>query len=201
MFESFTAGAERALTRAEAVAGRRGATMVEPLDLLAALALEAESRAAELLAEFGVSTARLREAMDARAWDDGRGPRSSEAAEPIPRSAALRLVLSEAMSQARALDRIARGRHRAPAGRADGRIRPGRRAAPLRRPGAPAAARSPDDGHRRGVRPDPDGRGHPAPGPGRGRRWRGPGADPRRLGQPRPRGAPGRRGLRPVRPR
>jgi thiamine-phosphate pyrophosphorylase len=102
MFESYTAGAERALTRAEAVAGRRGATTVEPLDLLAALALEVESRAAELLTEFGVSTARLREAMDPRAWDEQD---DVEATEPIPRSAALRMVLSEAMSQARALDR------------------------------------------------------------------------------------------------
>ncbi len=104
MFESYTAGAERALTRAEAVAGRRGATMVEPLDLLAALALEVESRAAELLTEFGVSTGRLREAMDSRAWDDP-DEAEAEVPEPIPRSAALRLVLSEAMSQAKALDR------------------------------------------------------------------------------------------------
>ena len=77
-----------------------------PLDLLAALALEAESRAAELLLEFGVSTARLREVMDSRVWEEPvELEAGASAGEPLPRSAALRLVLSEAMSQARALDR------------------------------------------------------------------------------------------------
>jgi ATP-dependent Clp protease ATP-binding subunit ClpA len=59
MFESFTAGAERALKRADQLARRRGAIGVEPLDLLAALAAESESRATELLAECGVPRDRL----------------------------------------------------------------------------------------------------------------------------------------------
>jgi thiamine-phosphate pyrophosphorylase len=110
MFEGYTAGAERALERADSVARRRGAALVEPLDLLAALALEVESRAAELLAEFGISTDWLEDAVGASDSEDGAdGPTGSEAgagsAEPIPRSAALRLVLGEAMNQARGLDR------------------------------------------------------------------------------------------------
>jgi thiamine-phosphate pyrophosphorylase len=110
MFESFTAGAERALERAESVAQRRGAALVEPMDLLAALVLEVESRAAELLAEFGATTHWLQDAIGAGAWLDesdveigtATDPGSSEA---VPRSAALRLVLGEATNQARGLDR------------------------------------------------------------------------------------------------
>ena len=63
MFESLTAGAERALTRAEWLARRRGADLVEPLDLLAALTVEVESRAVEMLIEFGAEIDRLREAL------------------------------------------------------------------------------------------------------------------------------------------
>ncbi len=113
MFESLTAGAERALRRAAAVAGRRGASLVEPMDLLAALALETDSRAAELMEEFGVSTARLRQVMDPSAWvedDPDAGGDADladdlEASEPIPRSAGLRMVMGEAVSQARGMDR------------------------------------------------------------------------------------------------
>lgn len=110
MFESFTAGAERALERADAVARRRGATLVEPVDLLAALSLEAESRAAELLEEFGISTGWLRDALGPPAWDDEPddepAPEAPGArADALPRSAPLRLVLGEAMNQARGLDR------------------------------------------------------------------------------------------------
>ena len=43
--ESFTASAERALKRADLLAKRQNASVVEPLDLLAALAAESESRA------------------------------------------------------------------------------------------------------------------------------------------------------------
>ncbi len=106
MFESYTAGAERALVRADSVARRRGAALIEPLDLLAALALEVESRAAELLVEFGVSTGWLQEALGPGAWEDQADAEAgADASEPLPRAAALRLVLSEAMSQAHALDR------------------------------------------------------------------------------------------------
>jgi thiamine-phosphate pyrophosphorylase len=110
MFESFTAGAERALGRAASVARRRGATLVEPLDLLVALSLEAESRAAELLAEFGISTGWLRDALGPGVWadepDDPPGPGAETgSADSLPRSSALRLVLGEAVNQARGLDR------------------------------------------------------------------------------------------------
>src|SRR5437763_856905 len=110
MFESFTAGAERALERAGAVARRRGAAIVEPLDLLAALALEVESRAAELMGEFGVPTSRLWDAVGPGPWadEDEVGPwlrGDAGQSEPLPRSAALRVVLGEAANQARGLDR------------------------------------------------------------------------------------------------
>ena len=55
-------GAQRALKRAEWMARRRESPLVEPLDLLAALTVESESRAAELLMEFGVEISGL-EAM------------------------------------------------------------------------------------------------------------------------------------------
>ncbi len=113
MFESLTAGAERALKRAEAVARRREAELVEPLDLLAALTLETESRAAELMAEFGVEAARIwtalgLEALEIVASDEPFSFDSAPVAAkggPIPQSPALRLVLSEAMSQVRGIDR------------------------------------------------------------------------------------------------
>ena len=57
--ESFTASAGRAVRRAELLAKRQNATVVEPLDLLAALAAESESRACELLVELGVEMDRL----------------------------------------------------------------------------------------------------------------------------------------------
>src|SRR5215471_5066463 len=104
MFESFTAGAERALGRAGSVARRRGAALVEPLDLLVALALEAESRAAELMEEFGVPTSRLWDAVGQGPWEDeDEAWREDDVpeSEPPPRSDALRLVLGEAVNQAR----------------------------------------------------------------------------------------------------
>src|SRR5262249_32446006 len=117
MFDSLTAGAERALTRAAELARRRGAAPVQPPDLLAALTLEAESRAMEFLIQFGAEISGLRAALglDAEASlreadGTGREPGEESAAasarrEPLPRSAALRLALSEAMMQARGLDR------------------------------------------------------------------------------------------------
>ncbi len=58
-FESFTASAGRAMKRAELLARRQNSLSVEPLDLLAALAAESESRAAELLIELGVEMDQL----------------------------------------------------------------------------------------------------------------------------------------------
>ncbi|MCU1363633.1 MAG: thiamine-phosphate pyrophosphorylase, partial [Acidimicrobiaceae bacterium] len=69
MREWYTAGARRALDRAKARARWRGATVVEPIDLLAALVDEAESRAAEVLAEFGLDAARAPAALGT-----GEGP-------------------------------------------------------------------------------------------------------------------------------
>ncbi len=113
MMESFTAGAERALIRAERVARRRGAELVEPLDLLAALTLEVESRAVELMAEFGVAPSRLWTALGSDLSEILSGIETSEPESPpgldrpesIPQSSDLRLVLSEAMAQAREFDR------------------------------------------------------------------------------------------------
>jgi thiamine-phosphate pyrophosphorylase len=113
MLESFTAGAERALARAESVARRRGARSVEPLDLLAALTLETESRAAELMAEFGVESSRLWTAMGPETLEIIAGSASlepdfdsgPEPSGPIPQSPDLKVVLSEAMAQARGIDR------------------------------------------------------------------------------------------------
>ena len=68
IFESFTASAERAMLRADLLAKRRRGSVVEPLDLLAALASEPETRASELLVELGVEIDRL--------WD-GLGPELS----------------------------------------------------------------------------------------------------------------------------
>ncbi len=59
MLESFTAAAQRAIDRAEARARRRGAAVIEPADLLAALVDESESRAAELLTGFGLEPERV----------------------------------------------------------------------------------------------------------------------------------------------
>ena len=59
MYDAFTAGAQRALNRAESLARARGGSTVEPIDLLAALAAEAESRAAELMVRFGLEPDRV----------------------------------------------------------------------------------------------------------------------------------------------
>jgi thiamine-phosphate pyrophosphorylase len=114
MFESFTAGAERAVTRAEELARRRGADLVEPLDLLAALAAEPESRAAELLLEFGVETAQLWASLSTGAIEElarfeqeleTPSPSRGQGSRTVPHSSDLRQVLGEAMVQARGVDR------------------------------------------------------------------------------------------------
>ncbi len=113
MLESYTAGAERALTRAERVACRRGSKLVEPLDLLAALTLETESRAAELMAEFGLETSRLWAALGLELSEmlseiepvESGWPSDPERPARLAQSSDLRLVLGEAMAQARGLDR------------------------------------------------------------------------------------------------
>jgi thiamine-phosphate pyrophosphorylase len=105
MRESFTAGAQRALDRAQARARQRGAAAVEPTDLLAALVDEAESRAAELLAGFGLEPARVWEALGTESLALSDDELAALAAEGLPSSEAVRSALSDAALQARALDR------------------------------------------------------------------------------------------------
>ena len=103
------------MRRADRLAQTAGAAAVEPLDLLASLAAESESRAAELLVEFGVETDRLWAALDPRfriSWRNSREPTSTPtrysvgaAAEALPLSSDLRLVLNEATMHARGIDR------------------------------------------------------------------------------------------------
>jgi thiamine-phosphate pyrophosphorylase len=119
MFELLTAGAERALKRAQWLARRRDSAVVEPVDLLAALVAETESRAAELLAEFGVESSQLAAALGTESIET---PLAIEASDPecaasasqgstiavteaLRQSPALRVVLSEASVQARGRDR------------------------------------------------------------------------------------------------
>ncbi len=106
MTESYTAGARRAIDRAQARARRRGAMAVEPLDLLIALVNEAESRAAALLAEFGFDTARARAALGV---DGEEFPAEDDEDEldaiVLPHSQAIRTALTDAAVHARALAR------------------------------------------------------------------------------------------------
>ena len=113
--ESFTASAGRALKRADLVARHQNAPVVEPLDLLAALAAESESRACELLVELGVEMDRLwaglgREISAALAQSDqseleAEMGEDEGLVEALPASHSLRQVLNEAMVQARRSDR------------------------------------------------------------------------------------------------
>ncbi len=101
MIDSLSAGAGRALQRAQARARRRGAGAVEPADLLAALVDEAESRAAEWLAEAALTPERLWEALGTTAL----GPTDEALDPPLPESPALRACLHDAVLHARSLDR------------------------------------------------------------------------------------------------
>jgi len=103
MLESFTEGASRALERAQLRARQRGATCVEPTDLLAALVDESESRAAELLAAHGLEPAGLLEALGLSDTIVEAVPAPDEL--PLPHSHSLRNSLTDATVQAKALDR------------------------------------------------------------------------------------------------
>ncbi|WP_169978833.1 thiamine phosphate synthase [Tautonia rosea] len=109
MWESFTAGAQRVLQRAEQVARLRRSESVEPIDLLVALIEETESRAAVMITEFGISLEQLRtvaEPLDAQAVEDERATwEGVEDAVGLPHSHAMRLTLTEATLRARSLDR------------------------------------------------------------------------------------------------
>ncbi len=102
MSETTTAGAQRALDRAAARALRRGASATEPLDLLAALADEPESRAGTLLALGGLDG----EALARRLGTDAEPPDLDADGGPTPTpSADLRAVLGDAGLRARAAGR------------------------------------------------------------------------------------------------
>lgn len=101
MFEAFTAGALRALRRAEARALARSSPEVEPVDLANALADEPESRASALLSEFGLDPAAVPTAtgMPPFADDEPDGPRPDG---PVPLSAAARAALVDASTRGKA---------------------------------------------------------------------------------------------------
>ncbi|CAN5915899.1 hypothetical protein BH23PLA1_BH23PLA1_42160 [soil metagenome] len=103
MLETMTAGALRVLDRALLRAQRRGSGAVEPIDLLAALADESESRAAELLAEHGLEADRVHAVIGV--VEDLPEAGHDEPLEALPPSAELRNTLGEATLKARALDR------------------------------------------------------------------------------------------------
>lgn len=108
--DSFTAGALRVIRRAELRARRRDAKHVEPVDLVAALAEETESRASALLIEFGLESAALLLAIgqDSSEFEDALIDRLLSAGEEggeLPHSTDARGVLQEAVSQARSFDR------------------------------------------------------------------------------------------------
>lgn len=102
MRETFTAGAERALARAAVQARARSADAVVPIDLLMALATDEESRAAALLADFGLDAATLRDDLDLPVPS---ADLVEEGEHPIPRSPELRAVVADALVLARGLDR------------------------------------------------------------------------------------------------
>jgi thiamine-phosphate pyrophosphorylase len=102
---SFTAGAQRALDRAQARARQRGATIVETVDLLAALSDESESRAAELMSEFGLAQDRVWHALGVGELALSESELAAFTEERLPQSSELRTALSDAALHARALDR------------------------------------------------------------------------------------------------
>ena len=104
MQDSFTAGALRALERAQIRARERGASAVEPTDLLAALADEVESRAAELLSEFGCDPVRLWRMLGASEVSPTAAALTSHAM-PLPQSLKVRSALNDASIKARTVDR------------------------------------------------------------------------------------------------
>ncbi len=103
MIESFTAGAVRAIERAEVRARARGASAIEPADLIAALVDEPENRAASMLAEFGLDPTRLFAALG---QPEAVPIEDDEADLPtVPPSAEVRSLLNDATNNARAFDR------------------------------------------------------------------------------------------------
>lgn len=108
MRESFTAGAQRVLERADQLARLRQSESVEPIDLLTALIGETESRAAVMIAEFGISLEELRtiaEPVEPPGAEPELVTGEEEDRGGLPHSHSLRLTLTEATIRARSLDR------------------------------------------------------------------------------------------------
>jgi len=115
MYDAYTPGAQRALDRAQVRARASGRSSIEPIDLLAALVDEAESRVAELMASFGLDPALVLNALGMESGRSGLGSlletlpavpeESAGLSLPLPHSAALRAVLLDASMHAKALDR------------------------------------------------------------------------------------------------
>ncbi len=194
--------------RQRADLAQRGLRVVDPLDLLAALVVESESRAAELLAEFGVETEGLKRGIAPEVWEAferaGQDVLHAQELAPegsLPPSESLRLVLSEAAMLARGLDRK---REVGTEHLLCGLLSASGPAAELLRGsrlGARGLASPSVAGPRGRVGSAPPGRSDPSAGADRAGRRRRPGANPRRVGQPRARGAASRRRLRPLRAR
>ena len=104
MKENYTEGAQRAIDRAEIRARLRGSNHVEPADLLASLVDEEETRAAEILGEFGLLPERVRQALGINALPEGDDT-IALVEDPIPHSSEFRSTLSDAEFQARMYDR------------------------------------------------------------------------------------------------
>ena len=106
MFESFTAGSLRALSRAENRARDRQSPTVELLDLAAGLADEPESRAAALAAEFGLAPEAMLGALGCSPTSPTSESASSGEDWPrLPFSPDTRGVLVAASSQAKGVRR------------------------------------------------------------------------------------------------
>ena len=115
MIGSTTPGAARALARAGRRALARGGTAIEAFDLLAALADESESRAAEMLIELGLAPDRLWSLLGTSGpfADDGERPSAESesgldaagSSAPPPLSDELRVALGFAAHTARVVDR------------------------------------------------------------------------------------------------
>lgn len=100
MWETFTAGARRAIERAGRVARSRRAEAIDPIDLLSALIEEGESRASALLAELGIPVEGLLPVPVGR-----ESVPEGEPADAPPPSRDLRVALGDAALKARELDR------------------------------------------------------------------------------------------------
>lgn len=111
MHESLTPGAARAIERALARALDRQSSRVEPLDWLAAMLDEPESRATALLAEFGLDASRLQLVFGLPSLTELDYQPAADGGESLPdfgnltHSSSCRQALQDASLIARAYDR------------------------------------------------------------------------------------------------